>query len=78
MWRSPDLRSEAHLDKRHTQASAIFSHVFPQREDSTSEKIAWSSFSHGVMAGEGGRGQIDGSISSRMFGGAKAPGRALK
>lgn len=55
MWRSPDLRSEAHLDERHTLGSAIFSPVFPQREDSTSEKIAWSSFSHGVMAGEGGR-----------------------
>lgn len=55
MWSSPDLRSEAHLDERHTQASAIFSPVFLQREDSTSEKIAWSSFSRGIMAGEGGK-----------------------
>lgn len=39
------LQSKIHLGETRTQTSAIFSPVFPQYEDSTSEKIAWSSFS---------------------------------
>lgn len=41
----PYLHSKIHLGEMCTQTSAIFSPVFPQCEDSTSEKIAGSSFS---------------------------------
>lgn len=65
----PYLRGEIHLGETCTQTPAIFSPVFPQREDSTSEKIAWSSFSC-VRDGWGGREM--GKLGARSHSGLAA------